>query len=298
MHDGQIEVATGALASAIAEQFPEFAGLSITRVESAGTVVAPFRVGADVVARLPLVPTDSDAARESVLRAQTEALVLADHLRVAVQRPLGIGEPFEGYPGVWSVWTWLPGRSLDLLPVAHDERLAADLAELILAMHALPVAGHTWNGRGRGGRPLADTPWVRESIQKSAHLIDPRKTTAIWERALAACPHEGPAVRIHGDPMPGNFLANDGRLTGMVDVAPPAFGDPAADLQPAWVLFDEPARRRFLAAMGLDDSARERGRGWAFEMAIGGAHYYEQTNAVFFQQAMRTLQRLIEDERD
>jgi hypothetical protein len=49
----------------------------------------------------------------------------------------------------------------------------------------------------------------------------------------------------------------------------------------------------FLSAMGLDDSARERGRGWAFEMAIGGAHYYEHTNPVFFQQAMRTLERLL-----
>ena len=134
---------------------------------------------------------------------------------------------------------------------------------------------------------------MRESIDKSAHLIDLRKATAVWERALAADPHQGPAVRIHGDPMPGNFLANDARLTGMVDVAQPAFGDPAADLQPAWVLFDEPARSVFLTAMGLDDSARERGRGWAFEMAIGGAHYYEHTNAVFFQQAMRTLNRLI-----
>lgn len=294
MHDGQIEVAVDALASALASQFPESAGLSIQRVESAGTVVAPFRVGAELVARLPLVPSDSDAARKSVRREQEYAAVLADHLRVAIPRPRGIGEPFEGYPGIWSVWTWLPGRSLDRLPMAQDRRLARDLAELVGTIHALPTGGRSWNGEGRGGTPLADTPWVRESIERSAHLIDPRKATAVWERALAACPHRGAAVRIHGDPMPGNFLVNDGRLTGMVDVAPPAFGDPAADLQPAWVLFEEPARSVFLSATGLDDPAQERGRGWAFEMAIGGAHYYEHTNAVFFQQAMRTLERLLD----
>lgn len=293
MHDGQVEVAAGTLASALAAQFTELVGLSIERVESAGTVVAPFRVGEDVVARLPLVPTNSDAARASVRREQEYARVLADHLRVEVSRPLGVGEPFEGYPGVWSVWTWLPGRSLDRLAVAHDVSLAVDLAELIRAIQALPAAGRSWNGEGRGGWPLTDNEWVRESIDRSAHLIDPRKATAIWERALAADPHQGPAVRIHGDPMPGNFLANDGRLTGMVDVASPTFGDPAADLQPAWVLFEEPARSVFLSAMGLDDSARERARGWAFEMAIGGAHYYEHTNPVFYQQAMRTLERLL-----
>ena len=295
MHEGEVEVAAGDLTYALAAQFPEFAGLPVRRVESAGTVIAPFRVGENVVARLPLVPTDSDAARDRVRREQRYALALADHLRIAVPRPLGIGEPFRGHPGIWSVWTWLPGRSLDLLPVARDERLATDLAEVITAIQALPAAGRTWNGEGRGGRPLADTAWVRESIDASAHLIDRRAVTAVWESALAADPHRGPAARIHGDPMPGNFLANDGRLSGMVDVAPPAFGDPAADLQPAWVLFDEPARSVFLTAMRLGESARERGRGWALEMAIGGAHYYEHTNPVFFQQAMGTLRRLLEE---
>ncbi len=293
MHDGQVEVSPQTLASALAAQFPGLAGLPIERVESAGTVVAPFRVGEDIVARVPLVPTDSDAARETVRREQEYALVLAEHLTISVPRPVGISESFEGYPGIWSVWTWLPGRSLDRLPVARDQRLAADLAATLVAIHALPAAVRSWSGNGRGVKPLTDTPWVRESIEKSAHLIDPRTATAAWERALAAAPHQGPAVRIHADPMPGNFLANGGRLTGMVDVAPPAFGDPAADLQPAWVLFEEPARSVFLSAMGLDESARERGRGWAFEMAIGGAHYYERTNAVFFQQAMRTLARLL-----
>lgn len=115
----------------------------------------------------------------------------------------------------------------------------------------------------------------------------------MWERALSAPPHLDPPLRIHGDPMPGNFLVNDGLLTGMVDVAQPAMGDPAADLQPAWVLFEEPARTAFITAMGLGDAARERGRGWAFEMAIGGAHYYEHTNPVFFRQAMHTLERLL-----
>src|SRR6478735_4693144 len=199
--------------------------------------------------------------------------------------------------GVWSPrarWSHHSAWARTLSPDCRSYRpTRMPHAKEFTANQALPTAGRTWNGEGRGARPLADTSWVRESIDKSAHLIDIRKATAVWERALAADPHQGPAVRIHGDPMPGNFLATDGRLTGMVDVAQPAFGDPAADLQPAWVLFDEPARGVFLTAIGLDESARERGRGWAFEMAIGGAHYYEHTNAVFFEQAMRTLHRLL-----
>ena len=45
--------------------------------------------------------------------------------------------------------------------------------------------------------------------------------------------------------------------------------------------------------MGLDEAAWQRGRGWAFEMAIGGLHHDEHTNPVFFRMARRTLQRLI-----
>jgi len=293
MHEGQVEVAPCDLAAAIATQFADLAGLSMARVESAGTVVAPFRVGDNLVARLPLVPTHSDAALYRMRREQEYALVLADHLQIAVPRPFSIGEPLPGYPGIWSLWTWLPGLSLDRWSMDRDSRLANELAAVIRTIQELPTGGRSWNGEGRGGRPLADTRWVRESIDRSAHLVDRHRATALWERALAAHPHPGPALRLHGDPTPGNFLSSDGRLSGMVDVALPSFGDPAADLQPAWVLFEEPARAAILTAVGLGGAARERGRGWAFEMAIGGVHYYEKTNPVFFRQAMRTLERLL-----
>ncbi|MFM9921223.1 phosphotransferase [Lacisediminihabitans sp. H27-G8] len=295
MHEGQVELAAEEVASAIAAQFKEFAGLPVERVESAGTVVAPFRVGEHVVARLPLVPTDSDVARENIRGEQAHAVVLAGLLDIAVPQMLGIGEPFEGYPGVWTLWTWLPGRSLDRLAVCRDVRLATDLATVLGSIQSLQTGGRPWNGVGRGGRPLADTAWVRKSIDRSAHLIDRAKATQVWERALSARPHIDPPSRIHGDPMPGNFLMDDGVLTGMVDVALPAIGDPAADLQPAWVLFEEPARSTFVTAMGLDIAAQERGLGWAFEMAIGGLHYYEHTNPVFFNQALQTVQRLLTD---
>ena len=293
MHEGQVELAADEVASAIAAQFSDFAGLPVERVESAGTVVAPFRVGKHVVARLPLVPTDSDVARESARGEQEHAVILTDLLDIAVPQLIGVGEQFEGYAGVWSLWTWLPGRSLDRLTVSRDVRLATDLATVIGSIQSLRSGGQPWNGVGRGGSPLADTTWVRESIDRSAHLIDRVKATAVWERALSARPHIDPPLRINGDPMPGNFLMDNGVLTGMVDVGMPAIGDPAADLQPAWVLFEEPARSRFFTEMGLDVAAQERGRGWAFEMAIGGLHYYEHTNPVFSSQALQTLERLL-----
>jgi len=293
MHPGQVTVDPAALAAAIAAQVPELAGLPVRPLDSAGTVVAPFRVGQRHLARLPLVPSAEPAAREQLLREADHARFLSGRLPVDVPLPEHLGEPYAGYPGWWSVWTWVEGTSLDRAVGVDQGQLAVDLARLLRTFHELPTGGSSWNNTGRGGRPLADTDWVRSSIERSAHLIDTTAATAVWERALSAPPLRGPALTIHGDPVPGNLIMRDGRLAGLVDIAEPSIGDPAADLVPAWAVFDGEARDAFRVAMHAEDDAWERGRGWAFEMAIGALHYYEHTNPVFFTQARRTLERLL-----
>lgn len=160
-------------------QFSECAGYPVERIDSAGTVVAPFRIGDDMVARLPLVPIESDDARESVRVQQEYSVVLAHHLRISVSRPIGVGRPFPSYPG---------GRSLDRLTVARDRVLAKDLADTLRTIQDLPTEGRSWNGQGRGSKPLADTAWVRASIDRASNLIDRDQATAVWERALEAPP--------------------------------------------------------------------------------------------------------------
>lgn len=297
MHAGQVTVTTAALADAVARQFPQLPAGEVVEVASAGTEIAPFRVGPALLARVPLVPRAGRGAAAQVEVVGRHARVLGERLPVEVPRLVGVGEPFDGYDGVWSLWTWLDGRSLDR--VLEDDAgacdlgaLAVDLARVLLAQRSLP-AGGGWSGRGRGGRPLADTEWVRSSIRSSAHLVDPVAATRVWERALAAPAHAGPPTSIDGDALPGNVLVTGGRLSGIIDVAEPVIGDPASDLQPAWVVFDEPERSAFREAMALDDAAWQRGRGWALEMAIGGLRYYERTNPGFSRMARRTLHRLI-----
>lgn len=299
MHDGQVAVPEDALAAAVSAQFPELAGVTVVAVTSGGTVIAPFRVGGDLLARVPLVPGRGTSVTDGLESAGRHARALSPHSPLEVSQLFGIGHPFSGYDGVWSLWTWLEGQSLDLLleedPTGCDlNGLAVDLARVLKTHQSMPTQGSSWSGNGRGGHPLADTDWVRTSIQRSAHLIDPVVATQVWESALDAPAHEGAIVSINGDPMPGNFLVSNGRLSGMIDIAEPVAGDPASDLQPAWVVFDEPHRSAFRDAMGLDDAAWRRGRGWAFEMAIGGLHYYEHTNPLFFRIARRTLRRLME----
>lgn len=298
MHEGQVRVPASTLSRAIASQFPNLAGQPVRRVSSAGTVIAPFRVGHGFVARLPLVPGAGQAHHDRVRREGRYARALSGVVPVCVPELVGVGRPFPGYDGTWSVWTWLPGRSLDhvlleLPGLLDTQALADDLAQLLRSIRTFPSEGSRWSDNGRGGRPLADSEWVRTSIQRSAHLIDYGAATHIWESALAAPAHEGHPVPIHGDPMPGNLLLRHGRLSALIDVSEPVMGDPASDLQPAWTVFEEPQRSQFHEAMAVDEAARQRGRGWAFEMAIGGLHYYEHSNPTFFRLAQRTLHALL-----
>jgi aminoglycoside phosphotransferase (APT) family kinase protein len=298
MHEGQVAVSAKALAAAVAVQFPGQAQVAVRSVRSAGTVIAPFRVGSALLARLPLVPTVDDAAIDGLEAERDHAKILKEYLPVQVPQLVGIGHPFAGYEGVWSLWTWLDGTSLDVLldnrRADHDlDGLPIDLARVLKAHRSIPTKNGAWSGTGRGGRPLADSEWVRTSIERARHLVDPVATTHVWETALSAPAHVGPPVSIFGDPMPGNLLLRSGRLAGVIDTGEPVVGDPASDLQPAWEIFDEPQRGAFREAMALDSAAWERGRGWAFEMAIGGLHYYEHTNPVFFRLARRTLRELI-----
>lgn len=291
-------VPTQALAAAVATQFPELSGHEVRPQVSAGTVIAPFRIGSAWLARVPLVPTPGDAVLDQFEVERRHAQELRESLPIEVPRLVGVGRPFAGYGGAWSVWTWLDGDSLDRLlddgrAECDIEALVVDLARALRVQRTLPVHGPGWSGSGRGGRPLADTDWVRRSIQRGSHLIDNVAATQVWESALAAPALRDAPVRINGDPMPGNLLITDGRLSGMIDIGSPVVGDPASDLQPAWAIFDEPQRAAFRDAMGLDSAAWERGRGWAFEMAICGLHYYEHSNPVFFRQARRTLERLL-----
>lgn len=63
MHDDQVDVTTDVARRLVEEQFPQWRGLDVTRVASAGTVNAIFRVGERVAARFPLRAEGPDEAR-------------------------------------------------------------------------------------------------------------------------------------------------------------------------------------------------------------------------------------------
>lgn len=279
---------------AVVSLLPGSAGSVVRPVSSGGTVVALFRVGQDLAARFPLVPDPSEARRVELAAEQAHVCRVAPHLCLAVPEPIAVCEPVQGYDGWWSLWRWLPGEPLVPDGLIDLVLLGRDLARLVREVHDIPTQGRPWDGTGRGGSHLvAEDDWVRHSIARGAHLVDPVAVARVWEEALRATAFAGPAVTIHRDLMPGNLLARDGRLTSVIDWGTGYVGDPAADLAPAWHLLDRATRQVWRAEQGADEAAWARGRGWALEQAIGALHYYEHTNAQMVTAARRTLRELM-----
>ena len=61
MHPDELDIDAAPVGRLVREQFPQWAGLAVTRVASAGTENAMFRLGDDMVVRLPRRP---DGARQ------------------------------------------------------------------------------------------------------------------------------------------------------------------------------------------------------------------------------------------
>jgi aminoglycoside phosphotransferase (APT) family kinase protein len=294
MHADQVDVSAEVVARLVADQFPGWSHARVRPIASGGTVNALFRVGDDVVLRFPLRPSPDPATRESLGREQDCARRLADVVDVEVPRPLGLGRPGEGYQGWWTAYRWIPGRTADEGSVADLAGFAHDLARFVRQVHAMDTEGRGWDGRSRGG-PLAGLDdRVREALSDSVDLLDVAPIAATWERCLTADGHTGDDVWIHADLMPGNFLVRGGRLAAVIDLGSLTIGDPAVDLMPAWNLLDIRARAAYRAALGADDAAWERGRGWAIAQAVIALPYYVHTNPHMTAVARTTLRAVLE----
>ena len=293
MHADQADVSAATVAALMAGQFPQWRHLPVRRVPSAGTVNALFRVGHDVVARLPLRPSAGADRRAELLQEQDNARRLAGHAPIAVPEPLGIGAPGAGYPGWWAAYRWIPGEIASDRTIGDAVAFAQDLAGFVDAVRGLPTGDATWNGASRGGPLHTRDADVRAALERSARLVDTARLARIWDRCLAARPAAGD-VWIHADLMPGNLLVRDGRLVAVIDLEGMCFGDAAVDLMPAWNLLPRDARPVFRRALGVDEDTWERGRGWAIVQAVVALPYYVDTNRTMADTARHTLAAVME----
>ncbi|MCX4908868.1 aminoglycoside phosphotransferase family protein [Streptomyces sp. NBC_00878] len=295
MHPDELDISAALVGRLVAEQFPEWAGLPVKEVVSAGTDNAMYRLGDDMVVRLPRLP---DGARQ-VDKEQRWLPRLAPQLPLAVPVPLAKGAPGEGYALPWSVFRWLDGDNVYDAPLSGDAELAYAAVELGRFVAALRTVDATGGPPSWRGGPLTDggDDDVRAAIRDlgAVSTLDEDIATAAWEDALRLPQRDGDPVWLHGDLLPGNLLARGGRLSAVIDFGGLGVGDPAADAVAAWAVFNAETRSLFRDAADVDDATWARGRGWALCFGLVAEHYYRVTNPVLAAVGHRAVAEALAD---
>lgn len=287
MHEDEVDVDTALVECLLASQLPALINGRLAVVEPWGTDNAIWRLGENLVVRLPRI-----GWAVGQVRRDAEWLPrLAPHLPVAVPEPVAVGAPGCGYPFDWAVHRWIPGEGAAPEGIGDPRRFAEALAEVARALWSIPTAGAP-AARNRA-RPLGDyDDETRAAIHSASHLIDAGAATAVWEESLAAPPHRGPSVWVHGD-LEGNCLVNEGELCGLVDWGSACAGDPAVDVQVAWSpLFTAETRRIFFDALDVDDATIARSRGAAVHQACAALPYYLETYPLIVERSWHKLAAL------
>jgi aminoglycoside phosphotransferase (APT) family kinase protein len=258
----QIDIDVGLVRQLVDRQFPAWSTLPLRRWDEVGSDNVIYRLGDSLAARLPRADWAAGQARKE----HTWLPRLAPLLPLAIPEPVGLGEPDLGYPWSWSVARWLPGSPPSADELADSDIAAADLAVFLKTLWQLPApdsfaAGpypelvrRTLSSRDDG---------VRAAIAAIADEFDATALTNVWDCALDAPGWSGPSVWCHGDFHLGNLLTETGRITAVLDFGGLGRGDPACDLDIAYTLMAPGPRAVFRAALGLDEDAWARGRGWS-----------------------------------
>jgi aminoglycoside phosphotransferase (APT) family kinase protein len=295
MHADEIQTDVALVGRLLAAQLPRWAGLPIRRAPSWGTDNALYRLGADMVVRLPRRKRDT-ASLEKERRWLPK---LAPLLPLAVPVPLADGMPGEGYPFKWHVYRWLTGEDATVRRVADSGRLAVDLARFVAALQQIDPAEGPSPGEHNSfrGEPLGMRDGsTRAAIDSMRGTIDVATVTAVWESALRSPEWQLRPVWIHGDLDARNLLVEDGRLCAVIDWGCLGVGDPACDAMVAWKVLAAESRDAFRAALSLDEATWVRARGWALSQALGVlSHYTLETNRALVLEARRWLAEVLAD---
>jgi aminoglycoside phosphotransferase (APT) family kinase protein len=199
----------------VAAQFPGWADLAVRPVIPGGWDNQTFRLGDDMLVRLP-------TATEYALAVEKEQRwlpVLARHVPLPIPVPLAQGRPGEGYPHPWSVYRWLDGEPATADTITDLTAFATTLAGFLAVLWRVdptggPAAGlHNWF---RGGPLSTYERGMRRALDALGGSVDAGTVARVWTAALGAT-WDGRPVWFHGDIATGNLLVRDGALSAVID---------------------------------------------------------------------------------
>jgi aminoglycoside phosphotransferase (APT) family kinase protein len=285
LHDDEIPIDTRLVRALVDRSMPDCRDLPVRRLDASGSSNALFRVGDNLLVRLPRQPGGS----ATIAKEARWLPFLGPSLPVQVPEIVAVFEPGCGYPEHWSVVRWIDGEHPEVVTpeTPADPRradLAADLASLAHALHAAEVPGDAAGDpelHWYRGEPLSTMDAVtRQNIARCRALgdfaFDLDAAERLWEEAMRLPgTKDRPAPRwYHGDLAAENLLTRDGSLAAVLDFGGLSLGDPAVDLAVAWEVLDPPAREIFRRKLGVDDPTWLRGRAWALSITLMIWYYW------------------------
>lgn len=286
LHKNELTLNDAAVRGLVDRDLPEYAHKPLKRLDATGSSNVLYRLGADLLVRLPRQP----GGGASIAKEARWTPVLADALPVAVPQVVHVGNPGFGYPEQWSVVRWLEGKHPGSVPPGVNAfgdmgGIAEDLANVIKALREIEVPSPVGDELRwyRGGPLAAFDPSVRTFLNQCRSLteldVDLDKAEALWNDSLAlpGADVAGADRWYHGDLVSENLLVANGRLVAVLDLGAVSVGDPTVDLHGAWEVLDGPGRAVFAEKLGVSEAEWLRGRAWALGISLGALAYYWHT---------------------
>ena len=284
LHSDEIPIDAEMVRGLVGRAMPALADAPVHRLASSGSTNALYRLGEELLVRLPRQPGGS----ATISKEATWVPVLAPLLPVSVPDVVGVFEPDSGYPERWSVVRWIDGAHPEVVDPdasvdARREGLAGDLAAVLDALRQAEVPTEAVNDprlRSYRGEPLATMDRAtRDNIARCRSLedfaFDLDAAEQIWAEAMKLPGTDRTAPRwYHGDLAAENLLVRDGTLTAVLDFGGLSIGDPTVDLVVAWEVLDPPSRELFRRQVGVDDATWLRGRAWALSISLMIWYYW------------------------
>ncbi len=289
MHADEIDITIHLVQRLIDDQFPQWSNLPVTPVVSSGTDNALYRLGKEMVIRLPRIAY----AAPHIDKEYEWLPQLASYLPIRIPISLGKGMPTDDFPWAWAIYRWLTGENATKAHISDFRQAATDIGNFVATLQKIDPHGAPSSSRDQ---PLATRDQeVRTALNSLHGIIDVHAATAVWEETLHAPEWNRPPVWNHGDLHPGNLLIEGGKLSAVIDFGIAGIGDPSCDMMVAWTFLSAETRDLFREIVQVDDATWARGRGWALAFGLIALPYYINTNPVLAGIARRTIDEVLND---
>ena len=264
LFEGQTAADLPLVRALVDAQVPAWRHLPLRAMQTSGTEHSTFRLGRELLVRLP-----RDATAEQGLRKEIDGLPrLRGRLPLEVPVIEFVGEPADGYPHAWTVNHWIDGEDVAarVLSGTVPPGWADTLAETLSALRGVDLAevpSAQWPRGSRGGHLSDRAAGLDDSDDVVSGPLDATPIRGVVDDALAAGTPPDTPVLLHADLIPGNLVARGDELVGLLDFGTLTTGYAATDLTPAWWVLDGAGRERFRRLLDVDDVSWAWGRACA-----------------------------------